>query len=70
MPVKPKDVQDSTLEKFKKNKTPVNIFLINGIKLLGTIKDFDTYVVILDYKGQEQMIFKHSISTVIAEKPA
>jgi host factor-I protein len=65
---KKQDVQDSLLERLKKHQAPVNIFLINGIKLLGTIVDYDTYVIILDFKGQEQMVFKHSISTVIAEK--
>lgn len=65
---KRQDVQDSLLERLKKHQAPVNIFLINGIKLLGTIVDYDTYVIILDFKGQEQMVFKHSISTVIAEK--
>ena len=64
MPARQKEVQDTILEKYKKQQVPVNIFLINGIKLLGSIKDFDTYVVILDYKGQEQMVFKHSISTI------
>ena len=68
MQARQKEVQDTILEKYKKQQVPVNIFLINGIKLLGSIKDFDTYVVILDYKGQEQMVFKHSISTIIAAK--
>jgi host factor-I protein len=61
--------QDQFLDKLKKKKAPVFIYLISGIKLTGIIKDFDTYTISLDYGGQEQVIFKHAITTVIHQKP-
>ena len=46
------------------DKAPVTIFLISGVKLIGKIKGFDKYSVILEANNQEQLIFKHAISTV------
>lgn len=52
------------LESLRKESTPVSIFLVNGIKLHGIISDFDEHVIML--KGAiVQMIFKHSVSTVV-----
>ncbi len=57
-------LQDSFLADLQKESAPVSVFLVNGIKLHGIISDYDDHVVML--KGTiVQMIFKHSISTVV-----
>jgi len=45
------------------------IFLLGGVKLTGRIRSFDKYAVLLEVNNQEQLIFKHAISTVIARAP-
>ena len=56
-------IQDAFLETLKQEKTPVAIFLVNGIKLLGQIEDYDAGVVLLR-NVSTQIIFKHAISTI------
>ena len=48
----------------------VTVFLMGGVKLTGKIKSFDKYAVILETNSQEQLVFKHAISTVVVAKPA
>ncbi len=58
-------LQDVFLNTLRKERIPVSVFLVNGIKLMGRIESFDQFVVLL--KGQDQaaqMIFKHAISTI------
>lgn len=57
-------LQDKFLKILCENKTPVSVFLVNGIKLQGHIEAFDKYVVILKNNGG-QMVFKHAISTIM-----
>ena len=60
-------LQDGFLNTLRKEKVNVSIFLVNGIKLHGTIDSFDQYVVML--KSQvTQMVYKHAISTVVPTK--
>lgn len=59
-----KSLQDTFLQVLSDNKTPVAVFLVNGIKLQGQIEAFDKYVIILRNSGS-QMVFKHAISTVM-----
>lgn len=59
-----KSLQDTFLQVLSDNKTPVAVFLVNGIKLQGQIEAFDKYVIILKNSGS-QMVFKHAISTVM-----
>jgi host factor-I protein len=58
------NIQDVYLNTVRRDKAPVTIFLISGVKLIGKIKGFDKYSVILEANNQEQLIFKHAISTV------
>ena len=52
----------------RRDKAPVTVFLISGVKLIGKIKGFDKYSVILEANNQEQLIFKHAISTVVMSR--
>lgn len=61
---KEQELQDAFLSQLKKEDAPVSIFLINGIKLHGTISDYDEQVIMLK-SATTQMIFKHAISTVV-----
>src|SRR5436853_1419001 len=56
--------QDSFLNSARKERSNVTIYLMSGVKLTGRIKSFDKYSVILEAGAQEQLIFKHAISTV------
>ena len=58
------NIQDGFLNTARKEKTVVTIVLVNGAKLVGRIRSFDKYSVILESDRQEQLIFKHAISTV------
>jgi len=58
------NIQDVYLNTVRREKLPVTVFLISGVKLIGKIKGFDKYSVILESNNQEQLIFKHAISTV------
>ena len=62
------NIQDVYLNTVRREKMPVTVFLISGVKLIGKIKGFDKYSVILEANNQEQLIFKHAISTVTAAK--
>ena len=64
------NIQDVYLNSVRREKVPVTVFLISGVKLIGRIKGFDKYSVILEANSQEQLIFKHAISTVTAAKMA
>ena len=58
------DLQDIILNGVRKNRIPVTMHLTNGVPLKGIIRGFDSYVVLLESDGKQQMIFKHAISTV------
>jgi len=59
------NIQDSFLNTARKEKTPITIYLLSGVKLTGRIRSFDKYSVVLESNSQEQLIFKHAISTVV-----
>ena len=59
------NVQDVFLNHIRKNKTPVTVFLINGVKLQGAITWFDNFCVLLRRDGHVQLVYKHAISTVM-----
>ncbi|PYX39652.1 MAG: RNA chaperone Hfq [Acidobacteria bacterium] len=66
METKPaQNIQDSFLNTARKEKTTITIYLISGVKLTGRIRSFDKYSVVLETNNQEQLIFKHAISTVV-----
>jgi host factor-I protein len=62
------NIQDVYLNTVRRDKAPVTVFLVSGVKLIGKIKGFDKYSVILEANNQEQLIFKHAISTVTTAK--
>ena len=59
------NLQDTFLNHVRKSKTPVTVFLINGVKLQGIITWFDNFCVLLRREGQSQLIYKHAISTIM-----
>ena len=62
------NIQDSFLNNARKDKIVLTIYLMSGVKLSGRIKSFDKYSVVLETSNQEQLIFKHAISTVVTQK--
>ncbi len=65
MPEKSNNLQDIFLNNLRKNKTPVTMFLVKGVKLQGIITWFDNFSVLLRRDGHSQLIYKHAISTVM-----
>ena len=63
------NIQDGFLNSARKEKTLVTIYLVSGVKLTGRIRSFDKYSVVLESNAQEQLIFKHAISTVMLPRP-
>jgi host factor-I protein len=59
------NIQDSFLNTARKERLNITIYLLSGVKLTGRIRSFDKYSVVLEASGQEQLIFKHAISTVV-----
>ena len=57
------------LNHIRKNKVPVTIFLVNGVKLQGVVTWFDNFCVLLRRDGQSQLVYKHAISTVMPSQP-
>ena len=60
----PQNIQDGFLNLARREKVTVTIYLVNGAKLLGRIKSFDKFSLIMETGSQEQLIFKHAISTI------
>jgi host factor-I protein len=58
------NIQDSFLNTARKERMNITIYLLSGVKLSGRIRSFDKYSVVLETNNQEQLIFKHAISTV------
>src|SRR5215470_3422417 len=63
------NIQEAFLNNARKDKTFLTIYLMSGVKLSGKIKSFDKYSVVLETNNQEQLIFKHAISTVVVSRP-
>lgn len=63
------NVQDVFLNKVRKEKVPLTIFLVNGVKLQGTISAFDNFCVTLRRENHDQLVYKHAISTVMPSSP-
>ncbi|HXE08470.1 MAG TPA: RNA chaperone Hfq [Acidobacteriaceae bacterium] len=60
------NIQDTFLNTVRKDKSTITIYLVSGVKLTGKIRSFDKYSVLLENNAQEQLIFKHAISTVVS----
>ena len=64
---KPVNVQDVFLNYVRKNKTPLTVFLVNGVKLQGVVTWFDGFSMLLRRDGHSQLVYKHAISTVMPQ---
>jgi host factor-I protein len=64
------NIQETFLNTARKERSSITIYLMSGVKLTGRIRSFDKYSVVLETNNQEQLIFKHAISTVAIGKPA
>jgi host factor-I protein len=64
------NIQDSFLNNARRDKIVLTIYLMSGVKLSGRIKSFDKYSLVLETNNQEQLIFKHAVSTVVTQKVA
>ena len=63
----PTNLQDNYLNHLRKEKTPVVVYLTNGVRLKGVIKGFDNFVIVLR-ESMQQLIYKHAISTIVPER--
>jgi host factor-I protein len=66
---KTQNLQDTFLNQVRKQKAPLTIFLVNGVKLQGVITWFDNFCVLLRRDGISQLVYKHAISTVMPSQP-
>lgn len=66
---KNQNLQDTFLNYVRRNKTPLTIFLINGVKLQGIVSWFDNFCVLLKRDGHSQLVYKHAISTIMPGGP-
>ncbi len=64
------NIQDSFLNAARKERLALTIYLLSGVKLSGRIRSFDKYCLVLESNNQEQMVFKHAISTIAVQRGA
>jgi len=63
------NLQDAFLNLLRRNKTPVTVFLVKGVKLQGIVTWFDNFSMLLRRDGQSQLVYKHAISTIMPGQP-
>jgi host factor-I protein len=63
------NLQDAFLNSVRRTRTPLTIFLVNGVKLQGVVTWFDAFCVLLRRDGQAQLVYKHAISTIMPAGP-
>lgn len=61
------NLQDNYLNQLRKDKTPVVVYLTNGVRLKGVVKGFDSFVIVLK-EATQQLIYKHAVSTIVPER--
>ena len=66
---RPRNLQDAFLNLLRRDKTPVTMFLVKGVKLQGIITWFDNFSILLRRDGQSQLVYKHAISTIMPGSP-
>ena len=59
------NLQEIFLTRARKQNVPVTVFLVNGFQLRGNVTGFDSFTVVLDSDGKQQVIYKHAISTIV-----
>ncbi|WP_457678972.1 RNA chaperone Hfq [Thermovibrio sp.] len=63
------NLQDAYLNRLRKERIPVSVFLTKGTRLQGVITFFDQFTVLLENGGNQQLIYKHSIATIVPSRP-
>ena len=63
------NLQDTFLNLVRKDKTPVTVYLVNGFQIKGVVKGFDNFTVVVEMDNNQQLIYKHAISTVAPIRP-
>ncbi len=63
------NLQDVFLNQARKDRLPLTIFLTNGYQFKGVIRGFDSFIVILETEGRQQLVYKHAISTIVPARP-
>jgi host factor-I protein len=62
-------LQDTFLDHLQRRRTPVTVFLSNGVRLQGVVAGFDAFCVLLERDGEQQIVYKHSITTTVPAYP-
>ena len=62
------NLQDVFLNQARREKVPVTIYLTNGFQFKGIVKGFDSFTIILDPDGKQNLVYKHAVSTIIPAK--
>ena len=65
---KTQNLQEGFLNRARTERVGVTVFLVNGFQIRGTIRGFDSFVVLLESEGRQQVIYKHAISTIVPAK--
>ena len=66
---KTQNLQDLILNQARRDRSMVTVFLMNGFQLHGVVKGFDSFTLVLDSDGKQQLIYKHAISTIVTPRP-
>ena len=63
------NLQDLILNQARRDRSMVTVFLMNGFQLHGVVRGFDSFTLVLDSEGKQQLIYKHAISTIVPPRP-
>ncbi len=63
------NLQDFFLNQVRKDNTAVTLYLVNGFQIKGFVRGFDSFTVVMDVEGKQQMVYKHAISTIMPVRP-
>lgn len=66
---KAQNLQDLFLNQARRERSTITMFLMNGFQLHGVVRGFDSFTVVLDSDGKQQLIYKHAISTIVPSRP-
>lgn len=67
--IKPVNLQDLFLNTLRKEKTDVTVYLTNGFQIKGIIRGYDSFVIMIESDGRQQVVYKHAISTISPMRP-
>ena len=63
------NLQDIFLNQVRKEHALITVYLVSGYQIKGYVKGFDSYTIVIDSDGKQQMIYKHAVSTIVPNKP-